>query len=1066
MASRIAGITVEIGGDTTGLEKSLSSVNKTIRSTASELKDVERLLKLDPSNTELLTQKQKLLKESVQATKEKLDALKNAQEQAKQQLENGDLGQDKYDALQREIIATEQELEKLAKQAGETNTALLKIGDAGKTIENVGKKISGVGSSLSKNVTTPIMAIGAASMAAFSEVDSAMDTVITKTGATGDELERMQDIVSNIATSIPTDFQTAGNAVGEVATRFDDVGDDLEELSSKFIKFANINGIDVCSAIDDVQASMKAFGVPTKNAGLVLDTLNKIGQDTGVNVNQLSGMLTTNAGVMKEMGFSYEEAATFMGHLNKNGVDVGSTMTGLKKAWQTASKDGKSMSAVLGEMNNNIKNAKTDTEAYQIAIELFGSKAGPAIAEAVRSGRLSLDELGVSMADYAGNLETTFEATLDPIDQTTMMMNELKAVGSELASTIQEMLMPVFQKLREKLDELRERWSNLSEQQKQSIVRIAAIAAAVGPVLVVIGNLTSSVGKAMQAFSTLGKGISVIISQAQAGTGPLAAIKGAIGGISAPVIAVVAVIAVLAAAFKHLWDTNEEFRNKVTAIWESVKQRFEALAKKLGDLLGGIEINFSTITAAIGKVWDAFCNLLAPVIEAALKIVAAIVNTVLDSLIGILDIFKGIFTGDWSLVWQGVSEIFGGIWNGIKEILSSVLNMLKGLADTFLSWFGSTWDTAWNGIKNIFVKIWDGIKNVVSTVWTAIRNSVQTSTENIRSWLSTAWTNISTFLSTTMENILTGIKQRWENIKSDVSTTVEKLHTSLSSTWENIKSKASTTSDAVRNNVTTAWANLKAGVSNTGHSLHAELSSIWQNIRQSIISVITNLQSGVTAGWNSLKTSVTGIMNGLSSSLTSIWNGIKTSISGIVNGISSAMQSGFNGARNAVTSIFTGLSNSISSVFNSIRTTVSNVVSAVRGAFNFSWSLPHLKLPHISISGSFSLNPPSVPHFSISWYKKAMEDGMILNSPTIFGMQGNHLLAGGEAGSETVVGTQSLMEMIRNAVNSMASQTNFNYGGVTINLYAQPDQDIRELADEIEYRINNNVMRRRAAVGT
>ena len=148
------------------------------------------------------------------------------------------------------------------------------------------------------------------------------------------------------------------------------------------------------------------------------------------------------------------------------------------------------------------------------------------------------------------------------------------------------------------------------------------------------------------------------------------------------------------------------------------------------------------------------------------------------------------------------------------------------------------------------------------------------------------------------------------------------------------------------------------------------------------------------------------------------------------------------------------------------KTAVSNAISTIKSKLNFSWSLPHLKLPHVTITGEFSLDPPSVPHFSVEWYKKEMENGMILNSPTIFGMKGNTLLAGGEAGSETVVGTQSLMEMIRNAVASMAGGTTINYGGVNINVYAKENQDIRALADEIEYRINNNVMRRKAAVGT
>ena len=215
-----------------------------------------------------------------------------------------------------------------------------------------------------------------------------------------------------------------------------------------------------------------------------------------------------------------------------------------------------------------------------------------------------------------------------------------------------------------------------------------------------------------------------------------------------------------------------------------------------------------------------------------------------------------------------------------------------------------------------------------------------------------------------------------------------------------------------------------------------------------------------------MKSTISSVMDGIKSKVSSVWDGIKSTVSGAVDSVKSGISNGFNAAKSTVSNIFSSIKSSISNAMSNAKNAVSNAISAIKSKFNFSWSLPKLKLPHISISGKFSINPPSVPHFSISWYKKAMEDGMILNAPTIFGMKGNQLLAGGEAGSETVVGTQSLMEMIRNAVASMAGGTTINYGGVNINVYAKENQDIRALADEIEYRINNNVMRRKAAVGT
>lgn len=637
MANRVKGITVEIGGDVTGLDKALKTVNGTIKDTQSQLKDVERLLKLDPGNTELLTQKQKLLKDAVGATKDKLEALKTAQEQAKQQLESGELGQDKYDALQREIIETEQNLKKLEDQANKSNVELNKISEVGNKFKEVGGKVSDVGASLTKNVTAPIVAIGAASVAAFSEVDGAMDTLITKTGASGEALEQMEQAVTNIATSIPTDFQTAADAVGEVATRFDDVGSDLESLSTQFVKFAEINNVDVSTAVDNVQASMAAFGVSTSDAGLVLDTLNTISQQTGTDVNQLTSMMTANAGVCKEMGMSYEDAAVFLGFLNENGVDSSSVMTGLKKAWQTASKEGKSLDDMLNEMNGTIKNAKTDQEAYQAAIELFGAKAGPAIAQAVRDGRLSLGEMGAAMEDYAGSVEETFDATLDPIDQNKIMMNELKALGAELAGTAQEMLLPVMEKVRDKLKALREWWGGLSEEQQQNIIKVAAVVAAIGPLLVVLGNVITFIGSLMTLAPALGAAFAAL-------TGPVGLV----------IAAIAAVIAIGVTLYKN-WDT---IKGKAQQLGKNIKEKFNQIKTIVSEI-------FSAMKTDISNKWNE---------------IKSNTNEKISSL-------KSSIVEKFSAIKTSVLEKFDSIKEGIKDKINAAKEAVKNAIESIKGFF-------------------------------------------------------------------------------------------------------------------------------------------------------------------------------------------------------------------------------------------------------------------------------------------------------------------------------------------------------------------------------------------
>ena len=452
MADRIKGITVEIGGDTTGLSKALSGVNKEIKSTQSQLKDVNKLLKLDPTNTALLEQKQKLLQQAVSETKEKLTQLKSVQDQMDAGLKNGTVTQQQYDAWQREIIETENELKNLEQQCRETDTSITAtLRATGSKLQEVGGKISDVGTSLSTHVTAPIVAIGAASIAAFNEVDAGLDIVAQKTGATGDELEDMCQIVKDLATEIPTDFETAGAAVGEVNTRFGLTGQALDDLSAKFIKFAQLNDTDVSTSIDNVSSVMNAFGMDASVADNLLDALNATGQATGIDMDTLANALSSNAAQLKEMGLTAQQAAGFMGMVEMSGLDTSAAMMGLKTAMKNATADGKTLDQVLAEFSATMQGSGSDAEKLQAAYDLFGSKAGASIYNAVQTGKLNLSDFSGFLGDFEGSVENTFNETLDPIDQFQMTMNSLKETGAEVGNSLMSVLAPVLKELSDKL---------------------------------------------------------------------------------------------------------------------------------------------------------------------------------------------------------------------------------------------------------------------------------------------------------------------------------------------------------------------------------------------------------------------------------------------------------------------------------------------------------------------------------------------------------------------------------------------------------------------------------------
>lgn len=584
---KIQGITIEIGGDTTKLQTALKGVEGQLKDTQDALKDTQKLLKLDPGNVELLSQKQRQLTDAIEGTEKKLRILKDAAKDAEQQLADGSMSQAQFDALQREIVDTEQQLKSLTGQMEEFGSvSAQQIAAAGGKVKEVGDKMTKAGETMTKYVTAPIVAVGAASVAAFNEVDEGLDILVKKTGAGGEALADMEERVKNLATSIPTDFRTAGEAVGEVNTRFGLMGDALEDTSKKFIEFAQLNDTTVSASIDSVQAAMAAFNVDAGKAGPILDMLNKAGQETGIDMSKLAGDLTANAAALQEMGFGINSATGFLANLNKNGLDASQVMTGLKTALKNATKDGKSMKDALAELTGKIRGAKSETKAMQIATELFGGKAAPAMVKAIREGRLSFDQLANTIEDWNGSVENTFEATLDPIDQFKTALNELKIVGMDLVSAAAPMIKSVAEALKNLISGLRTAWEGLSPQMQETIIKLAGVAAAVGPVLVVGGKLVSGIGSLMQLAPQL-------VSGFQAVQGALSALWGVLA--ANPVGAVIAALVAIGAALVTLYNKCEWFRNAVDAVGRAIRDGvlgfvdwFKNALNGVGDFLGNL----------------------------------------------------------------------------------------------------------------------------------------------------------------------------------------------------------------------------------------------------------------------------------------------------------------------------------------------------------------------------------------------------------------------------------------------------------------------------------------------
>lgn len=610
-AKTLKGITVEINGKTTGLANALKDVTKTSTALSSNLKEINKALKLDPGNTELLNEKQKILSESVAAARKELETLEGVQKQVSDQYANGDIDRGAWLEYQNKLQKAKQHLEDLEKAQKDFGTASAKaIKEAGAKIEEYGGKVSKVGETLTKNVTTPLTAAAAAGVAAFSAVDEGVDTIVTATGASGEALDGLVASYETIATSIPEELGDVASAVGEVNTRFHTTGEELEGQTTLFLQFAKITGGDVVSSVDSADKVLKTFGKTSDDASGLLGMVAKAAQDTGINAQGLMDDVLANSATFKELNFSLEESVNFMALLDENGVESGVALAGLKKAVVNLTDAGMSESEALQTVIDKIKNAGSETEALTIAQETFGTKGAAEMATAIREGRLSLDDLSASMADYSTVVTDTYNNTMDGVDGATTAANAAKIAMSTLGETISDMLAPIFQHLTQLLIDAKARFDTLDDGQKQAIVTIGLIVAAIGPALVIIGKVITAVGTITTGVGSLvgfvGGTVVPLISST------LMPILSGLWGllVANPIGVVVVAIGGLIAAFVLLWNKCEAFRNFWINLFSSVKSTVVDAKNNVLSTFDGIKNGISSrIEGAKNSVHNAIENI-------------------------------------------------------------------------------------------------------------------------------------------------------------------------------------------------------------------------------------------------------------------------------------------------------------------------------------------------------------------------------------------------------------------------------------------------------------------------
>ena len=998
--------------------------------------------------------------------------------------------------------------------------------------EKVGGTLTSVGQKLLP-LSTGIAGLGVAAVKTTADFDSEMSKVSAISGATGTDLDKLRGKAREMGAKTKFSASEAAQGMQYMAMagwKTQDMMDGLEGI----MNLAAASGEDLASTSDIVTDALTAFGLSAKDSSHFSDILAAASSNANTNVSMMGETFKYAAPVLGSLGYTAEDAALAIGLMANAGIKSSQAGTALRGAITNLAKPTDTVAAAMDKYGISLTDSSgkmlslrelmeqlrqklgglSEAEQAQAAAALFGKEAMSGMLAIINGSDKDFEKLAGAIDNCDGSSEKMANTMNDNLQgQITILMSQLQ----ELAISFGEILMPKIRDIVTHIQNFVDKLNAMDEGQKETILRIGMFVAALAPMLIGLGNVIIFSANVSRALGTLSDGL------VKAG-GFSGVFTKALGLITSPAAIVVGVIAAITAVIIHLWNTNEDFRNTITAIWQKIKDAFTTFAAGISERLSALGITFSDVTSAIKTIWDGFCNLLAPVLEAAFSTIAIALQTAFNVILGKWDVFSAVFSGDWSGAWEAIKGIFSSIWDGLKEYFSTIIGAVKGVADVFLGWFGTNWETVWNGVKTFFEGIWNGISSFFEGIWNGISTFCTTVWNGIVTNVTAFCTTVHDTISTIFNAVKDVVSNVWETIKNVVQVAImfivevikaafemitvpfrfiwEKCRDTIISVWETIKSAVQTAINFVKDNIITPVMN----------AISTTITTVWNAIQTTFTTVINAIKSAVQTAWNFMKDNViTPVMNGIKTVITTVWNAIKTAVQTVVNAIKTTVQTVFNAvkttvttiwnaiktgtttawnavktavttpinaAKSAVTSAINGIKSTISSVWNSVKsatsstwnaiktaittpinaakTAVGNAISAIRSKFNFSWSLPYLKLPHPSISGSFSLNPPSVPHFSISWYK----NGGIMTKPTAFGAAGDTLLAGGEAGAEAILPLKQFYDRLGDMLDKKLDAI---MTGTTVYVYVTMDGEVvaTKVYSKVEEKFTDEIKRRR-----
>lgn len=907
MGERIKGLSIGLDLDAANLNRSFAEIKRNFKTLNSDLKLTGNNFKYTEKSTDSYQQRIKELDGTIIGYKKNVDDLakqydKVSQEQGENSAEAQKLRQE-YNKQANELNYLERELQKTSAEFEEFKKAQVEAqrmaesgwGKTSKIFESMGPKLTKMGDGLKSigkgmmiGVTAPVLGIAAASGKAFAEVDKGLDTVTQATGATGGELKKLQNSFKDVYGNFPADAETVGGVLGEVNTRLGFTGKELESATESFLKFSHITGSEGVQAVQLITRAMGDAGIEADEYQSVLDMVAKAAQASGISVDTLADSITKYGAPMRAMGFEMKESIALFSQWEKSGVNTEIAFSGLKKAISNWGKAGKNPREEFKKTLAEIEKTPDIASATSLAIEAFGAKAGPDLADAIKGGRFSYQEFLKTIEDSQGTVNQTFKDSESGSERFKVAMNKLKLVGADVWTSIESAFAPVMEELIKKLSIAVDWFSNLSDGSKRSIVIFGGIAAAIGPVVFGLGAFISTIGNAVTVLAPLLAGIAKadgLISFLSTKVPILGTVFTALTG---PIGIVLGVLAGLAVAFTIAYKKSETFRNFVNGAIESVKQTFSNFIQFIQPFIDSVKNIFKQAISAIvdfaKDIWsqiNGFFNENGISIVQALQNICNFIKAIFEFIINF--VIKPIMFAIWQVmqfIWPAVKALIVSTWENIKGVIQGALNIILGLIKFFSSLFTGDWRGVWDAIVMI-------LKGVVQLIWNLIQL-----------WFVGKILGVVRYFGGLLKGLIAGI---WDVIKSIFSK-------SLSAIWNATKSIFG----FLFNSVKSIFTNMKNWLSNT-----------WSSIRTNTIGKAQSLFSGVKSKFTNLWNATKEIFSNLRNWMSNIWNSIKDNTVGIASRLWSKVRG-----------IFTNMRDGLQSIISKIKSHIGGMVDAIKKGLN------------------------------------------------------------------------------------------------------------------------------------